>query len=210
MKLGSSFWPGSVITSNGLDKLCWLTTAVLVSRVTVPVSFLSRHQPPTDSVTFEEYLEYLDDEWEEWNGALFPSEQSADGTRSVTWVSNRIDEIVTRAGITLSDGSTPTAKHFRRFWFTAYNQALGEYLDRVDILSDDQGSDDQQIASKHYLPDWQQRDHFRHYARNYFEAATPGDEFVPPEDVFEARESEDDPQAGLDRFGPSDSDSEED
>lgn len=47
------------------------------------------------------------------------------------------DEIVTRAGITLSDGSTPTATHFRRFWYKAYNEALSHYLDRIDGFSDD-------------------------------------------------------------------------
>lgn len=148
----------------------------------------------------EEYLNYLEDEWDDWNGALFPSKRSADGTRSTSWIANRINEIVTRAGITLSDGSTPTATHFRRFWFTAYGEAQSHYLECVGVLGDDQGSDDPQIIASHYLPDQQRRDHLRGYAKNYFDAAVPGDEFLSKEDVSKARESEDESQAGLDRF----------
>lgn len=115
------------------------------------------------------------------------------------------DEIVTRAGITLSDGSTPTATHFRRFWYKAYNEALSHYLDRTDGFSEDQGSDDPQIVNSHYLPDQQRRDRLRHYAKNYFEAAAPSGQFVSPEDMFEARDSDDEPQVGLARFDQSDS-----
>lgn len=152
----------------------------------------------------DDYLSYLADEWSDWNGALFPSEQSADGTRSVAWVRNRVDEIVSRAGVTLDDGSVPTPKHFRRFWFTAYTEAVSEFLDLVDDIADEQGSNDPKIVSDHYLPDQQRRDHLRQYARNHFEAATPGDELVRPEDLFEAREQEPDPQLDLTDFDGAD------
>lgn len=113
----------------------------------------------------EEYPDYLNEEWDDWNGALFPSNQSEDGTRFTIWVANRIDDIVSRAGLTLSDGSTPTARNFCRSWFKAYSEALSHYLDRVDGFSEDKRSDDPQILNPHYLPDRQRRDHLRYYAR---------------------------------------------
>lgn len=148
----------------------------------------------------DDYFSYLDAEWDDWKGALFPSNRSADGTRSTRWIADQIDEVTSRASVTLDDGSQPTPKYFRQFWYAGYNRAASKYLDRVDMISDDQGSSDPEVVTYHYLPERQQRDHFRQYAQHYFEAATPGDEFVTPEEVLAAREREADPQRDLFEF----------
>jgi len=147
---------------------------------------------------FEEYIELLDEEGYEM---LFPSEQSADGTRSDTWVRNKIEEIVDRAGVRLPDGSKPTPKHFRQFWFNEYLDAYEAYIAKIEDVAAEQSSASAEIVDKHYLASHRERDHFRRFAYTHFETAFPTDVVISPEEIAEARnDTDDDGQTSLGDF----------
>lgn len=149
---------------------------------------------------FEQYIELLEAEEYEM---LFPSDLSEDGTRSDTWVRNKIEEIVDRAGVRLPNGSKPTPKHFRQFWYDEYLAAYEAYISRVAVAAEAQSSASAEIVDKHYLTDQRARDHFRKYASEHFEAAFPLDVVVSPEEISAARDtdgSDEDPQRSLGDF----------
>lgn len=147
---------------------------------------------------FEQYIELLDEEGYEM---LFPSEQSADGTRSDTWVRNKIEEIVDRAGVRLPDGSKPTPKHFRQFWFNEYLDAYEAYIAKIEDVATEQSSASAEIIDKHYLASHRERDHFRRFAYTHFETAFPTDVVISPEEIAEARnDTDDDGQTSLGDF----------
>ncbi|GGI96056.1 hypothetical protein GCM10008995_02610 [Halobellus salinus] len=130
-------------------------------------------------------------ETEHWDGKwLFPSKKSQDGSRGSGWVSNTIGEIVERAGITFPDGEQPTSKHFRSFWYEHYSEARLAWLNKLEIIAEEQGVSSAEIIDKHYLTGKAERDHFRHFARSLF-AAVFGDELVRDlKEMEDAREEE--------------------
>jgi hypothetical protein len=138
---------------------------------------------------FEQYIELLDEEGYEM---LFPSEQSADGTRSGTWVGDRIEEIVDRAGVRFPDGSKPRPKHFRQFWFNEYIDAYEAYIAKIEDVAAEQSSASAEIVDKHYLASRRERDNFRRFACAHFETAFPTDVVVSPEEIAEARNDSND------------------
>lgn len=138
---------------------------------------------------FEQYIELLEAEGYEM---LFPSELSEDGTRSTTWVRNKIEEIVDRADVRLPDGSKPTPKHFRQFWYNEYYDAYEAYISKVADVAEAQSSASAEIVDKHYLTSHRARDHFRKFAKEHFEAAFPIDVVVSPEEIAEARDTDTD------------------
>ena len=147
---------------------------------------------------FEQYIELLEEEGYEM---LFPSEQSADGTRSDTWVRNKIEEIVDRAGVRLPDGSKPTPKHFRQFWFNEYLDAYEAYIAKIEDVAAEQSSASAEIVDKHYLAGHRERDHFRRFAYTHFETAFPTDVVISPEEIAEARnDADEDGQTSLGDF----------
>lgn len=135
---------------------------------------------------FEQYIELLEAEGYEM---LFPSSQSADGTRSDTWVRNQIENIVDRAGVRFSDGSKPTPKDFRRFWYSEYIEAYDAYLNRVEVVADEQSSASADIVDQHYVADIHSRDHFRRFSQRHFEEAFPRDTVITAEEIKTARDA---------------------
>lgn len=148
---------------------------------------------------FEQYIELLEEEGREM---LLPSDLSADGTRSDTWVRNKIEEIVDRAGVRLRDGSKPTPKHFRQFWFNEYLEAYEAYIAKIEDVAEAQSSASAEIVDKHYLASHRARDHFRRFAFRHFETAFPTDVVISPEEIADARkvDDDDDDQSSLDDF----------
>lgn len=138
---------------------------------------------------FEQYIELLEEEGHEM---LFPSDLSEDGTRSDAWVRNKVEEIVDRADVRLPDGSKPTPKHFRQFWFNEYLDAYEAYIAKIEDVAEAQSSASAEIVDKHYLASHRARDHFRRFAYVHFETAFPTDVVISPEEIAEARESDDD------------------
>lgn len=145
---------------------------------------------------YEVYIDQL-----ERNGyeMLLPSERSQNGTRSDNWIRERVEEIVDRAEIRLPDGSKPTPKDFRRFWFNEYYNSYESYLSRIEKVASDQGSASAKIVDKHYLANHHSRDHFRRFAEAHFESAFPADIMLSYDEIIEAREedSEEDEQSTL-------------
>ncbi len=138
---------------------------------------------------FEQYTELLEEEGHEM---LFPSELSEDGTRSDAWVRNKIEEIVDRADVRLPDGSKPTPKHFRQFWFNEYLDAYEAYIAKIEDVAAAQSSASAEIVDKHYLASHRARDHFRRFAYAHFETAFPTDVVISPEEIAAARDTDTD------------------
>lgn len=136
-----------------------------------------------------EHLEELD----HWNGKwLFPSKKSSDGSRSGQWVNRVIERLVEDAEISFPDGTEPTPKSFRSFWYEHYSSARQEWLSHIERLAEEQGVSSAKIIDYHYLNGKEERDHFRKFAQSYF-AAVFGDELViGTEDVAEARDPQTD------------------
>lgn len=153
---------------------------------------------------FEKYIEQLATD-DDWNGMLFPSELSEDGSRSDTWVREQIEDIVERAGVTFPDGTQPTPKHFRRFWYNEYIEAYQSYMAMVQDVANIQGSESGRVVNKHYLSTHHERDHFRRYAQTHFETAFPVDSVPSPEEIIDARDKDEDNdgQTTLGRFNSS-------
>lgn len=149
---------------------------------------------------FEQYIEVLKEQGYEM---LFPSDLSEDGTRSGTWVRDKIEEIVDRAGVQLIDGSKPTPKHFRQFWYNEYLNAYEIYISKIEDVAEAQSSASAEIVNNHYLANHHERNHFRDFAYEHFEAAFPIDVVISPEEIEAARDADDesdDPQSGLNEF----------
>jgi len=149
---------------------------------------------------FRQYIELLEEAGYEM---LFPSDRSADGARSDTWVRDKIESIVDRAGVRLSNGSKPTPKHFRQFWFNEYLDAYEAYIAKVEDVAAAQSSASAEIVDKHYLASHRARDHFRRFAYQHFETAFPTDVVVSPEEIAAARGTDTDneeSQTSLDDF----------
>ncbi|WP_134672276.1 hypothetical protein [Halorussus marinus] len=136
---------------------------------------------------FDLYIEELAEDGYEM---LFPSDQSEDGTRSTTWVRNQIENIVDRADVQLPDGSKPTPKNFRQFWYNEFYDAQEAYLAKVEFVADAQASASPDIVDKHYLTEHRKRDHFRKFAHEHFATAFPSDVVLSPEEIEEARAAE--------------------
>lgn len=146
----------------------------------------------------EEYVEILDELGYE---RLFPSEQSSDGTKSSQWIRNKISEIATRSGVTLPDGSKPTPKDLRGWWFNHHQEAVISYLNNVKISADDQASSSSEIVAAHYLTGKKSRDHFRQHVIDDFSHAFSTENVNTPKEIKRMRQSKgQDDQTRLDRF----------
>ncbi len=146
------------------------------------------------------YLEELAQR-DDWNGKLFPSEQSASGARTTAWIRSQVDQIVTRADVTFPDGSKPTPKHFRAFWYNEFVAARQAFMSQVQWVADEQGSSSAKIAEQHYLNDHASREHFRRFAQSRFEAAFPTDIVTSPSEFRKRRKAaQDDDQTTLDSW----------
>jgi len=77
--------------------------------------------------TLEDRLIDLGDR-EDWNGYLFPSTAASDGRIVADTVGNRFKSLAERAGVTVR-GQTPTPKMGRRFWYTAYTDAVSTLVE---------------------------------------------------------------------------------
>lgn len=86
----------------------------------------------------------------EWDGHLFPSRSSSSGHVSTSTVRRRFKRIAERAGVTV-DGDTPTPKMGRRFWYSAYLEAVGEVAQGLEGVAADQGSSSVDVVMRNYL-----------------------------------------------------------
>ncbi|ELK55780.1 XerC/D-like integrase [Haloferax sp. BAB-2207] len=93
---------------------------------------------------------------ETWNGYLFPSRSSSTGHVSVSTIRRRFKQLADKAGVVV-DGDTPTPKMGRRFWYSAYQEAVGEVLEGLEGVAEDQGSSSTEVVLRNYLSREQER-----------------------------------------------------
>lgn len=100
-----------------------------------------------------ERLQELTDEWDDHTaGYLFPSQRSRTGHVSPTTIGNRFADLVERADVELPDGSEPTAKHCRRFWYDRYSHVMGEVDEWLEVAAEEQGSSSVDVLKGSYVP----------------------------------------------------------
>ncbi|WP_416841478.1 site-specific integrase [Haloferax sp. DFSO52] len=105
-----------------------------------------------------------------WNRYLFPSRSSSTGHVSVSTVRRRFKQLADRAGVVV-DGDTPTPKMGRRFWYSAYQEAVGEVLEGLEGVAEDQGSSSTEVVLRNYLSREQERKARRRRMYEKLEAA---------------------------------------
>ncbi len=119
------------------------------------LDFEERKNGPS-SVSLLYGLDVLKDRWnilaedETWNGYLFPSSQSDSGHIAQNTVRNRFQSLAADAGVQVQ-GKQPKPHMARRFWYTAYQQATANLLDRLEGIAADQGSASAEVVAQNYL-----------------------------------------------------------
>ncbi|AFK21284.1 site-specific integrase (plasmid) [Haloferax mediterranei ATCC 33500] len=93
---------------------------------------------------------------DDWNGALFPSSRSSTGHIARETVNRRFKRLASEAGVTV-DGKVPTAKLCRRFWYTAYQEAVDDMLAQLEGVAADQGSKSASVVMSNYLSEERRR-----------------------------------------------------
>jgi integrase len=106
--------------------------------------------------TFRERRRELVDSREEWNGYLFPSQQSDSGHIESDTVRNRFHRLADHAGVRV-DGGQPKPHMARRFWYSQYQDALAEVLDRLGVIAAEQGSASEDVVYENYLSEEKRR-----------------------------------------------------
>ncbi|KTG26890.1 tyrosine-type recombinase/integrase [Haloferax profundi] len=93
---------------------------------------------------------------DDWNGFLFPSSRSKTGHIARETVNRRFKRLADDANVTV-DGETPTAKLCRRFWYTAYQEAVDDMLSQLEGVAADQGSKSTEVVMSNYLSEERRR-----------------------------------------------------
>ncbi|NLV07996.1 tyrosine-type recombinase/integrase [Haloarcula rubripromontorii] len=108
--------------------------------------------------TVERRIEALADP--EWSGYLLPSSSATSGHLTAETVRRRFKSVAETAGITV-DGTTPTPKTGRRFWYTTYGAAVRRVAERFEDVAAEQGSTSAQVVLDNYLSESEARSHRR-------------------------------------------------
>ncbi|ELY63082.1 tyrosine-type recombinase/integrase [Natrinema versiforme] len=125
-------------------------------------------------------LETLADRWEQladrdrWNGYLFPSTAAESGHRTPNTITSRFKSLAARAGVTVR-GETPTPQYGRRFWYRTYDDAVKRLADRIEVIAEEQGSDDAHVVVTNYLGEEEARKRRREFMREQLAAAFEGE-----------------------------------
>jgi hypothetical protein len=110
----------------------------------------------------------------EWDGTLLPSDRAADGSRVENWIRDKVEEIGERVEQTMSDGSKPTPKDFRQFWYTNMAGAYDDWIAQADTVASLQGGSSGRVAAG-YVGDSQWFEKFLRYMRPILRSAFPED-----------------------------------
>ncbi|UHQ96227.1 tyrosine-type recombinase/integrase [Natrinema halophilum] len=102
------------------------------------------------------YREYGED----WNGYILPSLSSKSGYISTETARRHFRNLAEDAGISV-DGETPTPKMGRRYWYTAYGEAVKRVADRFKDIAEEQGSRSADVVLDNYLSESERRRHRR-------------------------------------------------
>lgn len=126
-----------------------------------------KNGPGTVSLLFgldalAERLEAVEDA--DWSGYLFPSERSASGHVVPDTIRARFKRLAGRADVRV-DGTTPTPRTARRFWYATYVDATAAALDHLDGIAADQGSASPEVVFRNYLSETRRRAIRRRFMR---------------------------------------------
>lgn len=97
---------------------------------------------------------------DKWNGCLFPSPNARREHVTGETINRRFKSIASRAGVRVRD-KTPTSKMGRRFWYSAYADAVKTVIERLQSVTDEQGSSDPMVVFQNYLSEEKRREYLR-------------------------------------------------
>lgn len=107
-------------------------------------------------------------EREDWTGYVLPSKRADSGHLSTETARRRFRGLAERADVTV-DGDYPTPKMGRRYWYSAYGDAVQRVAERFESIAAEQGSADASIVLDNYLSDAEARKHRREEMREDLE-----------------------------------------
>jgi integrase len=97
---------------------------------------------------------------EEWNGYLFPSPDARRNHVTGETLNRRFKSIAARADVRVR-GEHPTSKMGRRFWYSAYADAVETVIERLQSVAHEQGSSDPMVVFRNYLSEEKRREYLR-------------------------------------------------
>ncbi|KKF40137.1 hypothetical protein FK85_23005 [Halorubrum saccharovorum] len=95
-----------------------------------------------------------------WDGYLFPSPDARRDHVTGETLNRRFKSIATRADVRVR-GELPTSKMGRRFWYSAYADAVETVIDRLQSVAHEQGSSDPMVVFRNYLSEEKRREYLR-------------------------------------------------
>lgn len=107
-----------------------------------------------------------------WSGYLFPSTQSTSGHVTRQTIRNWFLDLVARGDVPDEiAGQTPKPQMGRRFWYSAYSEAIERVSEGIEEIAIEQGSSDPQVVLENYLSDERARQLRREYMREQLQTA---------------------------------------
>ena len=95
-----------------------------------------------------------------WEGYLFPSPDARRDHLTGETLNRRFKSIATRADVRVR-GELPTSKMGRRFWYSAYADAVEVVIERLQSVAHEQGSSDPMVVFRNYLSEEKRREYLR-------------------------------------------------
>jgi site-specific recombinase XerD len=95
-----------------------------------------------------------------WDGYLFPSPDARRDHLTGETLNRRFKSIATRADVRVR-GELPTSKMGRRFWYSAYADAVEVVIERLQSVAHEQGSSDPMVVFRNYLSEEKRREYLR-------------------------------------------------
>ena len=97
---------------------------------------------------------------QELDGYLFPSADARRDHVTGETLNRRFKSIATRADVRVR-GGLPTSKMGRRFWYSAYADAVEIVIERLQSVAHEQGSSDPMVVFRNYLSEEKRREYLR-------------------------------------------------
>ena len=99
-----------------------------------------------------------------WMGHVFPSSTAESGHLSTSTIRRRFKDLAERGGVSVN-GEIPTPKMGRRYWYTAYGEAVRRVAERFADVAEEQGSKSAEVVLDNYLSEAEKRRHRREEMR---------------------------------------------
>jgi hypothetical protein len=119
-------------------------------------------------------------ERQRWDGYLFPSPDARRDHVTGESLTRRFKSIATRADVRVR-GELPTSKMGRRFWYSAYADAVEIVIERLQSVAHEQGSSDPMVVFRNYLSEEKRREYLRDSMYDHLAEAF---KYAPDQGVF--------------------------